>query len=176
MNLTAEEIRNSIWNFVPIKIVDNVAGIVEKIIGYLDDENLVVIKDAEGKEKKMSLECVNKIYDLCKEPEYKDEHKDELTYMEEEYKKCQIKVFPHEPLAALCYVFDDYYTEEEHEVLFTVPVEWLIEKLDEETGKRYWDEYKLFMWLNDEYTADDAEWIWEQAVEENKLVTFTVSY
>lgn len=165
MKLTAEEIVNNLNTDGMFHLINSETKLPEKVVDFDKEKNIVFIKGMYDTVP-FTLDYINENY----------EEATELSTMEYEYKHSQPDVFPHEPLAALCYVFDDFYTGLEHEVIFTVPVDWLIGKLDEQTGKRYWDQYKLFMWLNEEYTSDDSEWVWEQAVEENKLVTFTISY
>lgn len=165
MNLTVENILHKFEYLDSIKIRDIATGAVARIETINTENNNVVIRDLVGT-KEMPIECVNGIYEEC----------NELDDMKEEYKKCHYNLVPHEPLVPLCYVFEDFYTEQEHSVTFAVPLSWLIGLLDKETGKRYWDEYKVFEWLDNEYTSDDSCWVWEQAIEEDKVALFEINY
>jgi hypothetical protein len=62
---------------------------------------------------------------------------------------------------------DSQHDEEPREVLFAVPVDWLKEQLEDYAEDDNWD---LDEWLESEYTGEDSEPIFSQALLENKIV------
>lgn len=99
---------------------------------------------------------------------------DPLVKYRKAYVECQRPLYPHKEIISLCDVVeynDDGYSYDS-EFTFGVPVEWLISWLDEKEGKRCYDKEKMLNWINNEYTADDAEEIFWDAAKDYMLEYF----
>lgn len=163
MEITLEELKEDIEYSGCIYVMGTNTGEVAKIVG-VDEYNNKVYMTEHGEYKEITIEELN------------DNFEESGTYecLMKEFKDGQGNLCPHEPLAALCMIVETPDYNRDYEAVFTVPISWLISKLDEREGKRYWDEDKLFTWLNEEYDSEDSEWVWEEAYIEKKLITFNI--
>lgn len=79
----------------------------------------------------------------------------------------------HEQLVSLVCVFED--DTGETEVVFAVPIQWLINYLDGLSGRREWDWERLARWLENEYTSEDSQPVLEEAVRSSNLAFWRIS-
>lgn len=81
----------------------------------------------------------------------------------------------HEKLVALSLCPDPYYEVPEYdyvEIVFTVPVEWLLNWLVLYDSKcSHWREEEMLTWLQEDYTSEESEQIFQDAMVEQKIVT-----
>lgn len=81
----------------------------------------------------------------------------------------------HEKLVSLSLCPDPYcedFSYDYVEIVFTVPVEWLVNWLAlYDNNRSYWREKEMFKWLREEYTSEESERIFNDAMEEQKIVT-----
>lgn len=82
---------------------------------------------------------------------------------------CYLKFGEHEDLKALCiYPFaedKDFYKPDYYELVFVVPNNWL-----KEVAKEMFEVDDLDYWLQNEYTTDESEIIFERALNERQVV------
>ena len=82
---------------------------------------------------------------------------------------CYLRFGDHEDLKAMCiYPFaedDDFYNNDYEELTFIVPKEWLVE-----TVKEMFEVKDLDDWLQNEYTTDESELVFEKALNERQVV------
>lgn len=82
---------------------------------------------------------------------------------------CYLKFGDHEDLKALCvcpFAEDEtFYEPDYQELTFVVPKKWLME-----TAKEMFEIDDLDDWLQNEYTTDESELIFERALNERKVV------
>ena len=178
MESTFKELVEDIDYSGSIQIENKVSGLPAKITEIKDDNKICIME--RGNYKELSFEELNENY----------EESDTLRNLKKDFEDGQCNLCPHEPLAALCMVVDTPDYNRDYEIVFTVPISWLLSKLnereenwdqeklfnwlDEHKGRNEWDQEKLFSWLNEEYVSDDSEWVWEEACLDKKIVTFNV--
>lgn len=82
---------------------------------------------------------------------------------------CYLKFGEHEDLKALCiYPFtedEEFYEPDYYELVFVVPNNWL-----KEVAKEMFEVDDLDYWLQNEYTTDESEIIFERALNERQVV------
>ena len=66
--------------------------------------------------------------------------------------------------------YDDFYKQEFDELIFAVEKEWLINYLNEQSGRIEWDGDRVKEWLREEYTSDDSYPIFWKAMEDSAIV------
>lgn len=79
----------------------------------------------------------------------------------------------HKKLLALCVTVDNYNEMPGYdydEIIFTVPCEWLLNWLWENDNAN-WTEEKMIEWLQSEYTSEDSEEIFNDAMIAQQIVT-----
>ena len=129
------------------------------------DETVTLREGLNGDLREIPFDCFCSIYELP----------NDLDDMKAQYKKCNYNLVPHELLVTLCYVFEDC-NYNEHEVCFAVPIDWLVDLMDKEEGRRCWDRARVLNWLDNEYTSDDSYFVWENAIEDDKVALFEINY
>lgn len=81
----------------------------------------------------------------------------------------------HKKLVALSFCPDPYCELSEYdydEVVFTVPVEWLLNWLSlYDSNYSHWGEEEMLEWLQEVYTSEESEQFFENALEDQKIVT-----
>lgn len=86
----------------------------------------------------------------------------------------------HEKLVILSLCPDPYcedFSYDYVEIVFTVPVEWLLDNLALYDNKRsHWRWKELSEWLKNEYTSDDSEQIFNDAMVDQKIVTLNFNF
>lgn len=82
---------------------------------------------------------------------------------------CYLEFGNHEDLRAMCICpfaeDDDFYNSDYYELAFIVPTKWL-----KETAKEMFEVKDLDDWLQNEYTTDESELIFEKALNERQVV------
>ena len=82
---------------------------------------------------------------------------------------CYLRFGDHEDLKALCicpFAEDEtFYNPDYEELTFVVPVKWL-----KETAKEMFGVEDLDSWLQNEYTTDESELIFERALNQRQVV------
>ena len=56
------------------------------------------------------------------------------------------------------------------EVVFVLEKEWLLDRMKKEEQFKDFDSEKLQKWLQETYTSEDSEWIFNEAMQANKIV------
>lgn len=80
---------------------------------------------------------------------------------------CYLRFGDHEDLKALCiYPFDEEdYSGDYQEMTYVVPSNWL-----KQTAKELFGVEDIDLWLQEEYTSDESELIFERALNERQVV------
>ena len=80
---------------------------------------------------------------------------------------CYLRFGDHEDLKALCiYPFDEEdYSGDYQEMTYVVPSNWL-----KQTAKELFDIDDVDIWLQEEYTSDESELVFERALNERQVV------
>lgn len=80
---------------------------------------------------------------------------------------CYVRFGDHEDLKALCICpFDEGdYKADYQEMTYVVPVKWL-----KEVAKEEFEVEDLDLWLQEEYTSDESEVVFERALNERQVV------
>lgn len=81
----------------------------------------------------------------------------------------------HDKLVALVLCPDPYcedYMYDYNEIIYTVPVGWLLNWLTlHDNNRSGWREGEMFKWLQEEYTSEESEQIFNDAMKDQKIVT-----
>ena len=84
-------------------------------------------------------------------------------------KNCYLRFGDHEDLKALCICpfaeDEEFYEPDYYELAFIVPTKWL-----KEAVKEMFEVEDLDYWLQNEYTTDESEIIFEKALNERQVV------
>lgn len=86
----------------------------------------------------------------------------------------------HKPLINLSCVYENQQSlenvdwESDFEIIFAVPINWLVAYKNEESKDYLWGEGDVRGWLQEKYTSEDSQEILEKAVLENKVAFYFI--